>query len=303
MSRRLRFRPDDKTLVEITTRTLQGRHLLKPSRKLREITLGVLGRAQRLYEVEVHAFVFLSNQYHLLSSFRDVQQMSNFCGYLNSNLAREIGRLTGWREKIWGRRYADIVVSDEPAAVLGRLRYILSQGLKEGLVEHPLDWPGASSVAALLGPERLRGRWYNRTQEFAARVRHERFHPQRFSEVEEVVLTPLPCWTDLSDEQRYRAVEALIESIQEETRKDEATQPIGERLRHQVATSRPLRVKRSPMPWFHCASRRVREELREAYSLFLSAYREASVHWKQGQFTAPFPDGCFLPPGPFVAAS
>ena len=303
MSRRLRFLPYEKTLVEVTTRTLQGRHLLKPSRKLREITLGVLGRAQRLYDVEVHAFVFLSNHYHLLASFRDVQQMSQFCAYLNSNLAREIGRITGWREKIWGRRYADIVVSDETVSELSRLRYILSQGVKERLVKHPLDWPGASSVAALLGPTRLKGRWYNRTKEFAARVRREQFHPRKFSEVEEVVLSPLPCWRGLSGSERYQAVEALIESILEETRQDEAIQPISERLRQQRATERPARMKRSPMPWFHCASRRARRELREAYNLFLVAYRQASEQWRRGQLTAPFPDGCFLPPGPFATGS
>jgi hypothetical protein len=147
------------------------------------------------------------------------------------------------------------------------------------------------------------GRWYDRTKEFAARVRRERFHPQQFSEVEEVVLSPLPCWMDLSDEQKCRAVEALIDSILEEIPKDEAIRPIRDRLHHQVATHRPAWVKRSPMPWFHCASRSVREELREAYGLFLISYREASEHWKRGQLTAPFPDGCFLPPGPFLAAS
>ena len=36
--------------------------------------LGVLARAARRYEVEVHAHVFLSNHYHLLVSVADVQQ-------------------------------------------------------------------------------------------------------------------------------------------------------------------------------------------------------------------------------------
>jgi hypothetical protein len=35
-----------------------------------------------------------------------------------------------------------IVVSDEEAAQVGRLRYILAHGVKENLVERVLDWPG-----------------------------------------------------------------------------------------------------------------------------------------------------------------
>ena len=63
MARRLRFVPDGGSLVEVTTRTLQGRFLLKPSPRLNSIVLGVLGRAQRRYGVTLHAFVFFSNHY------------------------------------------------------------------------------------------------------------------------------------------------------------------------------------------------------------------------------------------------
>jgi hypothetical protein len=49
--------------VEVTCRTIQGRFLLKPSDELREIVIGTLSRAQRLYPVDIHAFVFMSNHY------------------------------------------------------------------------------------------------------------------------------------------------------------------------------------------------------------------------------------------------
>jgi hypothetical protein len=48
--------------------------------------------------------------------------------YVNTKIAREVARLTEWREKIWGRRYTSIVISEEPAAQIARLHYILSQG-------------------------------------------------------------------------------------------------------------------------------------------------------------------------------
>jgi hypothetical protein len=56
-------------------------------------------------------------------------------GYFSGKLAKEVGRLTGWTQKIFGRRYQAIVVSDEEAAQLERLRYGLAHGCKEGLVE------------------------------------------------------------------------------------------------------------------------------------------------------------------------
>ena len=59
----MRHLPPGIRVVEVTNRTIQRRLLLKPSKRLREITLGVLGRAQRRYGVEIHAFVFLSNHY------------------------------------------------------------------------------------------------------------------------------------------------------------------------------------------------------------------------------------------------
>ena len=65
MPRPLRFVPAD-ALVEVTCRTLHGRFLLRPSRDLNEIVLGILGRAVRRYGMKVCTFVYLSNHAHLL---------------------------------------------------------------------------------------------------------------------------------------------------------------------------------------------------------------------------------------------
>ncbi|HEY0556848.1 MAG TPA: transposase, partial [Thermoanaerobaculia bacterium] len=142
MSRRLRFIPDDGALVEVTTRTLHSRYLLRSSPELDEIIVGVLGRAQRLYEVRICGYLFLSSHYHLLLHVDNARQLALFMAYVNSNLAREISRLYRWPEKIWSRRYQAIVISGEEAAQIARLRYLLANGSKEGLVARPQDWPG-----------------------------------------------------------------------------------------------------------------------------------------------------------------
>ncbi len=99
-------------------------------------------------------------------------------GFVNGNLAKEAGRLHGWRERFWGRRYTAIVVSHEEAAQVTRLRYILEQGTKEGLVRSPLDWPGTHSTQALLDGRPIRGIWFDRTREYEARRCGQRPEPR-----------------------------------------------------------------------------------------------------------------------------
>jgi hypothetical protein len=84
---------------------------------------------------------------------------------------REAGRLHGWEDKIWSRRYQAIVVSPEEAAQIERLGYVLSNGCKEGPVARPQDWPGVHSARALVQGAALTGTWFDRTQEYAARRR------------------------------------------------------------------------------------------------------------------------------------
>ena len=108
MSRPLRFIPEE-ALVEITTRTLQGRLLLKPSPELTDLILGVIGKAQTLYSMTIHAFVFLSTHAHFLLSPSSAGQLAKFMQFVNANVAKEVGSLHKWRERLWSRRYRSIV--------------------------------------------------------------------------------------------------------------------------------------------------------------------------------------------------
>src|SRR5512136_99987 len=175
MPRPLRFVPEH-SLVEITTRTLQGRLLLKPSPELTDLILGVIGKAQALYGMTVHAFVFLSTHAHFLLSPSSAGQLALFMQFVNANVAKEAGRLHTWHDRLWSRRYRSIVVADD-AAAHARLRYILAHGAKEGLLASPAAWPGPNCIAALTKGELLRGTWFDRSKEFAARQRGETVSP------------------------------------------------------------------------------------------------------------------------------
>jgi len=307
MARRLRFVPEGGALVEVTCRAQQGRLLLLPSPELNDIILGVLGRAQRLYPIRLCAYVFLSSHFHLLLDVEDAQQLSLFMGYFNSNLAREIARRTGWEDKVWGRRYQAIPVSDEEAAQVGRLEYLLSHGCKEGLVEHVIDWPGIHCATALLTGDPVAGTWFDRTQEWAARQRRESFEPHRYASTEEVVLSPLPCWRHLSSELYRSLVAGLIEQIETRAaavRRESGAPVLGPMaIRDQHPHDRPQRLKKSQAPLSHAFTKSARKLFRETYSRFLALFREAAESLKAGDLAARFPVGSFPPGLPFVTAS
>jgi transposase IS200 family protein len=190
--RPLRFIPHPQTLVEVTTRTIHSRLLLRPSPQTNEIFLGVLGRALALYPVGIVAATCLSGHYHLLLVVDCAKDLTAFMRHFNSNLAREIGRVVKWRDKFWSRRYRAIVVSDEEAAQVERLQYVLSQGVKEGLVEKAGQWPGVHCLKALLEGVPLVGQWFDRTREYAAQQRNENFKRLDCATSYQVQLSPLP---------------------------------------------------------------------------------------------------------------
>ncbi len=297
MSRPLRFIPAH-SLVEVTCRTLHGRFLLRPSRDLNEIALGILARAARLYEVRVVAFVVLSNHAHLLVVPRDGGELAAFMNYLNGNLAREAGRLHGWRERLWGRRYTAIVVSDEEEAQVERLRYLLAQGCKEGLVRSPRDWPGACSTEALATGRRLTGLWFDRTAEYEARRRGERPGKYQYASPETLDLMPLPAWEGLAPEERSARVQLLVGGIERETRTAltaSGRAPLGpRRILALDPQAGPTSFHRSPAPRFHAASWQARKSLELAYHLFRRAFRQAVADLRRG-LRALFPPGCFAP--------
>ena len=285
MSRRLRFIPE-RSLVEITCRTLQGRFLLGPSKLLRRRIIGVLSRAQELCGVEIRAFVYLSNHFHLLITVDDAEQMA--------------GRLAQWREKFWGRRYQAIVVTQEEAAQLGRLDYILAQGVKENLISRPQDWPGAQSARALLqGRKEIGGEWINRTAQYQARQRGEGSSEKLFRERRVVKLTPLPCMLGWEPEDRVAWFQERAHHIAE-TQRRSGRRPLGrEGILRQDPHGRPRSSAKSPAPLVHAATWQSARQFHAAYRRFVAVYREACEKLR-ACVPVDFPPGSFPPSLPFA---
>jgi hypothetical protein len=304
MPRRLRHVPPGDLPVEVTQRTLQGRLLLTPTPELCQIILGVLGRAQRLFEMTLHAFAFLANHFHLIASPRDAKHLADFVGYVSGNIAREVARLQDWPEKVWGRRYASVPISGEPEAQIERLRYILAQGLKEGLVSKAADWPGVTSLPALLdGSMRLQGTWYDRTTAYRAAKAGVALEPGDWIQREEVVLTPLPALAHLSPTELCEAIQAMVQGLEAEAAKNaDAPSAMGaDAVRARDPHESVRQKRRSPIPIAHAASLAVWIAMRDAYRAFVLAYRFACAQLDAGIRDVAFPLGCFPPPRAFIA--
>ena len=305
MARKLRFLPDNPTLVSITNRTVQGRYLLRPDRVLNDRVLGILGKFQRIHGVRIVTITVLSSHFHILLIADDVLQQANFMRDVQATLSREVNRLTGWRGPLFERRFTTTPVTNEEKAQVERLKYVLANGVKEDLVEKVLDWPGVNTAAALLQGKSLTGHWIDRSRQYAARNRGEDASDERFAVEETVILSPLPCWAHLSPEHYRQRIEALVEEVEQEAalvRRRYGSRVLGvQAILAQDPQARPDHLARSPAPLVHAATKAARRMFYELYAEFVSAFRTASEALRRGNRDAPFPAGSFPPALPFVA--
>jgi REP element-mobilizing transposase RayT len=291
--------PHTDATFEITCRCIQGRMLLRPSEELNEIILGIIGKALTLYPIQLHACTVPSNHMHLILTTPDINSMSRFMNYINSKIAREAGRLHGWREKFWGRRYRAIPILDDQS-LLARMKYVLAHGCKEGLVKRPSDWPGVNCVTALISGKNMKGTWFDRTAEYNARKEGKTFERYEFATSYEVVLTPPTCWASFDEDERFRRIKVIIDEIESETKERLEKQRGGVLGVRQVLTQapweRPLKIRRSPAPWCHASDGLTRKLYKLVYRKFVELYQEASERLRHGECNVKFPAHCFPPP-------
>ncbi|HEY0556666.1 MAG TPA: transposase [Thermoanaerobaculia bacterium] len=302
--RKLRYVPQSRTLVSITNRTIQGRYLLAPGTSFNDLFLGILGRTQRIHDMEIAAVTVLSNHFHLVLIVDDAKEVADFMRDLQSKTAREVNRLTGWKGPVFERRYEMTVVTNEEAAQVERLKYVLANGVKENLVERVCEWPGVHSAEALMNGTPLQGHWFDRTRQYAARNQGEELRQDQYVFAESVVLSPIPCWAHLSDDRYRERIESLVDQIDTEAaraRRQSGASVLGAKaILAQDPLTRPDSVARSPAPLVHAATKAARKMFYGIYAEFVSAFRAAAEALRHGRRDVSFPAGSFPPALPFV---
>ena len=199
------------------------------------------------------------------------------------------------------RRYRAIQVSNSEEDQIARL---LAAGVKEQLVEKAIEWPGVHSARALTRDHPLRGWWFDRSKEFAARRRGEIYGRYEYATEETVLLDPLPCWRNLPVEEVRRRVKELLREIEREAAVERrATERPVRGVEAVMATDphfRPTHRDRSPAPDFHARDKRVHKAMRYAYAWVVSEHARAAERLRAGDRLVDFPEGTFPPGLPFV---
>ena len=234
----------------------------------------------------------------MIIAAKDVQEQSRFMEYVMGNIARKVGRLHRWQERFWGRRYRAIPILDDDALVQ-RMRYVLSNGVKEGLVAEPGLWPGVHVVDVFTKGRKLEGVWYDRTREYQRRRRGVAFAEDEFATVYPVHIATLPFLEGQTPEQQRRYYCDMVESAGCEARealKASGKVPIGRRrVLKRKPHHRPKPIAKRPAPLCHTTQRALRCGFRTAYRDFVQGYRDALKHWASTAAASMFPNSCLLP--------
>ena len=210
---------------EITARTAQEQFLLRPDPQANDIIAGVLARAANRYGVALYGHTVPSNHFHFLIGVRSARQMKQFMNYFMGNCARKINILRRRSGPFWHRRYTHIEVALDEESLVQRLDYLLQQGVKEGLVSSPLDWPGLHCAHQLASTDwTVRGYWENLTMKFRLEQAGKKVQDEDIRTEEIVELQPLPCW---EDKPREWIAEWVRERIAEITRLFAKRNPMG----------------------------------------------------------------------------
>jgi len=279
----------------VTVRCFQRRYLLRPSAETNEVLGGVLSRAVRLHGVELFSFSVVSNHIHLVVR-APRGNLPRFMQYLLTNISKKVGRLVRWRGSFWERRYSAEPILDD-TALLERVRYVLSHGVKEGLVRRCRDWPGLSCLPLMQDGRPRSFRWFNWTRRTSGNSRRvtRALLDDRWAEPEELRLTPLPNVALQSREAVRRFLQGAVKAIEEQGFR-QYRRVLG---RLGVLRQRPHEMpgpsKHKPRPPCHTSIPEMLEAFRERYRAFVEAFRKASIRWRTGDPTAAFPEAAIKP--------
>ena len=312
-SRHVRY-VESNVVYHAISRTHGNLFLMRPDRSglLERIVAGVLAVARVNYpNVENYALSILSNHLHaLLAALNgDPAAIADYMGFLKREITRRWRDEVGWSGSIWEGYQATAILT--PGGQLAALEYVLGQGVKEDLVESPLDWPGFHCAKSLATGRPVQGFWFDGTAHgkklHAEKVKknpqpvvHSDFvRPQRFS------FDRLPALADLSDDEYRAHICDVVAHIVDEGRKHRGDKAVLGA--DKICAMSPLASAPVPRPpWFEERRRMIvwddfRAPEVRAYLVrywdHQADFRSASAGWRRGEPDAitKFPTICFIP--------
>ena len=302
MARPLRDTTADKVHL-ITTRTARAELLLVPSPELNELIGGVLAKYVEEFQVELFAYCFLSNHYHLLVRARE-GILPRFVENLNREIAHRVNRLLKRETPLWGRRYDDQITLETYDAVEAA-QYIATNPTKHGLVQDPKQWPGLTCYKQLI-TETSRDFYFTNYTEYHKAKRRALSSGKlvRLSDYQSrhtLKLSRLSYLENKSFEERSSEVEKLLLKRTRKLVRERRAQGKGFIGRKAVLQQPkmgviPKDVSRSTRPPCYTKNPHAAKIFKEEESSRHARYAEASYRYRSGELLVEFPAHCIKPP-------
>ena len=145
--------PDSANMV--TRRCTQRQFLLRPDPATNNAFVYCLAVASQRHEIDVMAFVQMSN--HLHDGIYDrIGTSPAFYEHFHKLLAKCMNALRGRWENFFSSEQVCVVRLETRDDIIDKLVYIVTNPVKDGLVASVDDWPGANGYRALLSGVPLR---------------------------------------------------------------------------------------------------------------------------------------------------
>ncbi len=314
-------------LYDITDRTIDGGTWFVPA--LRSVIVDAISRAQKVSKVKLYGYVVMSNHYHALASADGPREMAKFLELFHAEVGRHVNRFHARQGRLWAKRASVVRVSDEPAAQVARLRYILSNSVKELAAAHPADWTGphvahafetgrpegqGDAVVAIGGLE-------NEIEGLCQRAPSDNQHG--------IAISQLPHLAQLSADEYFSDMRHLMSAVANAPTDRDAgieanlldgaskraapcappsSRPGWEPRKIVMDMSPPVTFPRRPRPgrglrgpFVFASDKEVRTALIDARKAFLAKYVAASEAYREGRRGAPhFPWHSFAPVAPWL---
>ncbi|MFV8752272.1 transposase [Nannocystaceae bacterium ST9] len=263
----------------MTRRCSERRFFLRPDPTTRQIFEYVLALACTQHEMQLHAFVMMSNHYHLVVTDPH-GHISDFEQQFNSLVARALNQYLGRDGSLWDPDSFNGVELLDEEAVVERLAYVHANPVTAHLVKRALHWD-ATSAGLAFGERRSVER---------PRVFFSESMPQQTT----LELVRPRVFMHLNDEALARSIRERVIQAENQSVTDGAVLGMRRVLAQHWNDSPPRKPREHHIrPRVAAACAKTRALALQAYRAWLESYADAIRRFCEGQRDVMFPLGTY----------